>query len=131
MLRAGRQLALARPALRIDVNEQTALIWHLYLPGVEPGTRYGWRVHGPWDPARGLRFNPSKLLLDPYAKAVAGQVQWDPAVFGYRLGDRGEDLARDDRDSAPYVPRSVVLNPFFDWQDDRRPRTPWHETVIY
>jgi len=114
---------------RIDVNEQTALIWHLYLPGIEPGTRYGWRVHGPWDPARGLRFNPSKLLLDPYAKAVQGSVRWDPAVFPYDFGD--PDTSRNNADSAPFVPKAVVTNPWFDWQNDRSPQRPWHETVVY
>jgi isoamylase len=115
----------------IQLPEQTALCWHGYLPDVQPGQRYGYRVHGRYEPKRGLRCNPAKLLLDPYAKAIEGQVKWDPAVFPYKLGSHSEDLTRDDRDSAPFVPRSVVTNPFFDWMDDRRPRTPFHETVIY
>src|SRR5581483_9262802 len=114
---------------RIPLTEVTALCWHGYLPNVGPGQRYGYRVHGPYDPGAGHRCNPAKLLLDPYAKAVEGQVQWDPAVFGYPLG--GDDLTADDRDSAPFGPKAVVTNPFFDWGVDRPPCTPWHETVVY
>jgi isoamylase len=95
---------------------------------VSPGQRYGFRVHGPYDPAQGLRCNPSKLLLDPYAKAIEGQVDWNEALFAYRFSDPD---ARNDDDSAPHVPKSVVVNPFFDWGEDRLPRTPYHETVIY
>ncbi len=113
----------------IPLTEVTALCWHGYLPNIGPGQRYGFRVHGPWDPAAGQRCNSAKLLLDPYAKAVEGQVEWDPAVFGYPLG--GDDMTADDRDSAPFVPKSVVTNPFFDWGVDRPPSTPWHETVVY
>ncbi len=115
--------------LRVPISDQTALIWHCYLPGVQPGTRYGWRVHGPWDPARGLRCNPTKLLLDPYAKAVEGTVTWNPAVFPYTFGDPTGPANTDD--SAPFVPRGVVINPFFDWHEDRKPGRPWHETVVY
>ena len=114
---------------RIPIDEHTALIWHVYVPGVAPGQRYGFRVHGPYAPARGHRHNPAKLLIDPYAKAIEGEVTWDDAVFGYPLG--GSDLEPDPRDSAPYVPKSVVANPFFDWDDDRFPRTSWNETIIY
>jgi glycogen operon protein len=113
----------------IPLTEVTALCWHGYLPNVGPGQRYGFRVHGPYDPGAGHRCNPAKLLLDPYAKAVEGQVNWDPAVFGYPLGD--DDLTADERDSAPFVPKAVVTNPFFDWGVDRPPCTPWHETVVY
>ncbi|OOG22430.1 glycogen debranching enzyme GlgX [Thioalkalivibrio denitrificans] len=112
-----------------ELREVSAHCWHGYMPGIGPGQRYGYRVHGPWDPAQGLRCNPAKLLLDPYAKAVDGQVTWDEAVFPYRFDDPDESL--NDADSAPYVPRSVVIDPAFDWGDDRHPRTPWHETVIY
>jgi isoamylase len=112
-----------------ELREMTAHCWHGYLPGVGPGQRYGYRVHGPWDPAQGLRCNPAKLLLDPYAKAVDGQVSWDEAVFPYRFDDTDESL--NDADSAPFVPRSVVVDPAFDWGDDRHPRTLWHDTVIY
>ncbi len=113
----------------IDLPEVTGYCWHGYLPTVEPGQRYGYRVHGPWDPANGHRCNPAKLLLDPYAKAVDGQVQWDEAVFPYRFDD-GPD-ARSDSDSAPFMPRGVVHQPHFDWSKDRRLQLPWHETIIY
>jgi glycogen operon protein len=113
----------------IALTEVTALCWHGYLPNVSPGQRYGFRVHGPYEPSAGHRCNPAKLLLDPYAKAVEGEVKWDPAVFGYPLG--GDDLTMDERDSAPFVPKAVVTNPFFDWGVDRPPCIPWHETVVY
>jgi isoamylase len=114
---------------RIDLPENTALCWHGYLPNITPGQRYGFRVHGPHDPAQGLRCNPNKLLLDPYAKAVEGEVQWDEAVFPYSF-DEGED-SRNDADSAPFMPKGVVHNPWFDWANDRHPRTPLHDTVVY
>jgi isoamylase len=113
---------------RISLDEVDAHCWHAYLPGVGPGQCYGYRVHGPWDPTQGLRGNPAKLLLDPYAKAVAGEVDWNPACFGYLAGD--ED-SRNDEDSAPHVPKSVVHSPYFDWATDRPPATPLHESVIY
>jgi isoamylase len=113
---------------RTELPERIGGVWHGYLPDLAPGQRYGFRVHGPYDPGRGLRCNPNKLLLDPYAKAIAGNVQWDEAVFGYRFG---QEQRRNDRDSAPFVPRSVVVNPFFDWGQDRLLRTPWSDTVIY
>ena len=113
----------------INLPERTAFCWHGYLRGIGPGHRYGFRVHGPWEPAQGHRCNPAKLLMDPYAKAIAGDIQWDPAVFPYPLG--GDDLERDDRDSAPYMPRSIVVDDNFDWQGDRPLRRGLHETVIY
>jgi isoamylase len=113
----------------IPLTEVTALCWHGYVPGVGPGQRYGFRVQGPYEPQAGHRCNPAKLLLDPYAKAVDGQVDWNPAVFGYPLG--GDELVRDDRDSGPYMPKSVVTNPYFDWGVDRPPSIPRHESVIY
>ncbi|GLY89210.1 glycogen operon protein GlgX homolog [Actinoallomurus iriomotensis] len=113
---------------RIPLTELDGFVWHGYVPWVGPGQRYGFRVHGPYDPAQGLRCNPAKLLLDPYARAIQGEVEWNEALFAYRFADPG---ARNDDDSAPYVPKSVVVNPFFDWGDDRAPRTPYHETVIY
>ena len=118
---------------RFDLNERTADVWHGYLPGVGPGQRYGYRVHGPYQPEEGHRFNPAKLLLDPYAKAIEGYPQWTDALFGYRMGDPDEDLSRDDRDSGPFTPRSVVVDEHFDWEgeDHLRPRTPWHRTIIY
>ncbi|HZT67351.1 MAG TPA: glycogen debranching protein GlgX [Acidimicrobiales bacterium] len=114
---------------RVPLREVTAFCWHGYLSGVGPGQRYGFRVHGPHDPATGRRCNPAKLLVDPYAKAVDGEVGWDAAVFGYPLG--GDPDARDGTDSAAFVPKAVVTNPYFDWGHDRPPRTPWHETVLY
>ncbi len=113
---------------RVTLSEVDGFVHHGYLPTVEPGQRYGFRVHGPYDPARGLRCNPAKLLVDPYAKALDGPVTWDEAVFGYPFGD---PEARNDTDSARYIPKSVVVNPFFDWGTDRSPRIPYHETVIY
>jgi isoamylase len=113
---------------RVALREVDGFIWHGYLPGVGPGQRYGYRVHGPYDPAAGQRCNPAKLLLDPYAKAIEGSVRWDPAVYGYPFGHPDE---RNDADSAPHMPRSVVVNPYFDWRLDRPPRTPYYETVIY
>jgi len=114
---------------RIDLPETTSLIFHGYLPNVGPGQRFGYRVHGPWDPANGHRCNPAKLLLDPYGKAVEGNVQWDESVFPYHFND--PENSRNDADSAPFMPKSVIVSPFFDWQYDRRPRTPWHRTIIY
>jgi isoamylase len=109
--------------------ESTGFVWHAYLPQVGPGHQYGYRVHGPWDPANGHRCNPAKLLLDPYAKAIDGEVAWDPAVFPYPFDD--PDGPPTDTDSAPFMPRSVVVDPDFDWEDDRRPSHPDNESVIY
>jgi isoamylase len=115
---------------RVDLPELTAFVHHGYVPGVEQGQRYGFRVHGPWAPEQGQRANPEKLLIDPYARAVEGGVQWDESVFPYAFAD-GPDGPPTHTDSGPYVPKSVVINPYFDWADDRHPRTPWHETVVY
>jgi isoamylase len=114
---------------RIELPERTALCWHGYLPDVKPGQRYGFRVHGPWAPERGSWANPAKLLLDPYAKAIDGPWNWNEAVFPYHFA--APESSRNDLDSAPFVPKSVVINPFFDWGQDRRPKTPWHRTVVY
>src|SRR5277367_1875318 len=113
---------------RVELREVDGFVWHGYLPGVSPGQRYGYRVHGPYNPAAGQRCNPSKLLLDPYAKAIDGHVTWGQPVFSYPFGHPDR---RNNTDSAPYVPRSAVVNPYFDWGLDRPPRTPYHETVIY
>ncbi len=121
----------ARETARVRLREVTAHVWHGYVPGLKPGQLYGFRVDGPYEPERGLRFNPSKLLLDPYAKAVAGKVDWTPELFGYPLGDPAEDLARDERDSAAAMVKGVVVDNTFDWEGDRPLRTPWHRTVIY
>src|SRR5688572_14686998 len=117
---------------RIALPEVTAHRFHGYVPGVRPGQRYGFRVHGPFDPANGHRCNPNKLLIDPYAKAIDGQVQWDEAVYGYHFDSEEKDLGRNDDDSAPFVPKSVVVDGRgFDWGDDRPPGTPLHESMIY
>jgi len=113
---------------RIGLTEVDGFVWHCYLPDVGPGQRYGYRVHGPYDPRRGHRCNPAKLLLDPYGKAVDGEVRWDPAVYAYM---HGEPSAMNTDDSAPFMPRNVVINPYFDWAGDQQLRTPYHETLIY
>ncbi|HEX6488005.1 MAG TPA: glycogen debranching protein GlgX [Candidatus Dormibacteraeota bacterium] len=112
-----------------ELAERTDLHWHGYVHGVGPGQLYGYRAHGRYEPQAGLRFNPSKLLLDPYAKAIAGEMRWGPEVYGYQLG-REEDV-KSDLDSAPCMPRSVVVSPHFPWGDDLRPNTAWADTVIY
>ena len=114
---------------RVDLPDATALAWHGYVPSVEPGQRYGFRVHGPNRPAEGHRCNPAKLLLDPYAKAVEGQVQWHEAMFPYRFADPEHSV--NDLDSGYYSPKSVVVNPYFDWHEDHHPRLPHDHTVIY
>ncbi|MCW2964584.1 MAG: glycogen debranching protein [Actinomycetia bacterium] len=119
---------------RIEVHERTAFNWHCYLPGVGPGTRYGYRVHGPYRPEKGPRFNASKLLIDPYAKAINGGVDWDAAnVLPYVPGSGAADadLTIDESDSAPAIPRSVIIDPAFDWEGDVHLNIPWQETVIY
>ncbi|HEX5725873.1 MAG TPA: glycogen debranching protein GlgX [Longimicrobiaceae bacterium] len=121
----------ARETARVRLREVTAHVWHGYVPGLGPGQLYGFRVEGPYDPEQGLRFNPAKLVLDPYARAVAGKVDWSWPVFGYPLGHPEGDLVRDGRDSAPGIPRGVVADPAYDWEGDRRLCIPWHRTVIY
>ncbi len=116
---------------RIEFPECTNRTWHGYLPDVKPGQYYGYRVHGPYDPRNGLRFNPHKLLLDPYAKAIGRDLQWDDSLFGYQVGSPDADLSFDERDSAPYAPLARVIEPGFTWGDDRPPRTPWQNTIIY
>jgi isoamylase len=116
---------------RIPITETTDAVWHIYIPAVKPGLRYGYRVHGPYEPERGLRFNPAKLLIDPYAKAIEGVLRWDDALFGYTIGHPRGDLSRDDRDSARFVPKSIVIDPYFDWRNDAQLRTPQNETMIY
>jgi isoamylase len=116
---------------RIPVTERSASVWHAYVPSVGPGQRYGFRVDGPREPEAGRRFNPNKLLIDPYARAIDSDVRWGPEVFGYVVGDPAADLSYSDSDDAALVPKSVVVDGSFYWGDDRSPRTPWHETVIY
>ncbi len=113
---------------RVELTEVDAFVWHGYLPTVQPGQRYGYRVHGPWDPAQGLRCNPHKLLLDPYAKATDGEIDWDQSLFGYDFDDPD---SRNDDDSAPHMVLGVVINPFFDWEGDRLLGIPYNESVIY
>jgi glycogen operon protein len=114
---------------RAPLKHRTDLAWHAYLPDVLPGQLYGYRVHGPYEPERGHRFNPRKLLLDPYAKAIGRDLKWDDAVFGYKVGE--DDTSFNDADSAAFAPLASVIDPSFTWGDDRHPRTPWHETLIY
>jgi isoamylase len=114
---------------RVDLQETTALCWHGYLPDVRPGQAYGYRIHGPWDPEQGLWCNPNKVLIDPYAKAVEGPWQLNEALFPYHFGE--PESSRNDLDSGPYIPKCMVIDPFFDWNSDARPNTPWHRTVVY
>jgi isoamylase len=116
---------------RIPMLERADEVWHVFVPEVRPGQFYGFRVHGPWAPERGLRFNPAKVLMDPYAKAVSGEVQWKPEMFAYTLDHPDLDLVRDDRDNATLVAKCVVVDQTFNWDNDRLPRHPLEETVIY
>jgi glycogen operon protein len=121
----------AREVARIPLRERTDQIFHCYLPDVRPGQLYGYRVHGPYDPERGFRFNPANLLIDPYAKAISGTIQWSDALFAYKVGGPREDLEINRENSAAGVPKCVVVDPAFTWGDDRHPRVPWNRTVIY
>ena len=117
--------------MRFDLPECTDEIWHGYLPGAHPGTVYGLRAHGPYQPQHGHRFNPHKLLLDPYAKKLVGPWRWSDALFGYRVHSNRLDMSMDRRDSAPAMPKVIVTDDAFDWSRDKRPDTPWGETIIY
>ncbi|WP_417702556.1 glycogen debranching protein GlgX [Pseudomonas sp.] len=116
---------------RIELPEYTDEIWHGYLPDARPGQVYGYRVYGPYEPEAGHRFNPNKLLIDPYAKQLVGKLQWSEALFGYTIGDPAGDLSFDERDSAPFVPKCKVIDPAFTWSEQPSLRTPWDRTVIY
>ena len=116
---------------KIQITEKTDQVWHVYLPDVRPGQYYGYRVHGPYKPEEGHRFNPAKLLIDPYAKAITGAIKWSNALFAYKVGGAKEDLEPDPENSAGGVPKSVVIDNAFTWDGDRNPRTPWNRTVIY
>lgn len=116
---------------RIPMAEQTDQVWHIYLPSVQPEQLYGYRVHGPYEPANGHRFNPNKVVLDPYMKAVGRDLRWDDSLFGYQIGNPEKDLSFDTRDNAAFAPLAAVIDPAFTWGDDRPPRTPWHKTLIY
>ncbi len=117
-----------RVETRIEMQDVDAYVWHCYLPQVQPGQRYGYRVHGTYEPTQGQRANPNKLLLDPYAKATFGEIDWHPSLFSYQLGD---PTSINNDDSAPHMMLGVVINPFFDWAGDRHPRIPYAESVIY
>ena len=120
-----------RETERIQLPETTAFVRHGYLPGVQTGQLYGFRAYGPWEPQNGLRFNPAKLLIDPYAQAICGSVDWKEPIFPYQFGGDDADLKMDDRDSGPGMPKSVVVNPYFDWEQDRAPRRPLSDSIIY
>lgn len=120
-----------REVARLAMRWQDDQVWHCYLPEARPGELYGFRASGPYDPAHGLRFNPQKLLLDPYAKHIVGSIKWSDALFAYRIGSRREDMSLDRRDSAPGMPKCRVVDTAFSWGDDRPLRTSWHDTVIY
>jgi isoamylase len=119
------------PAATVSLQEVTDRVWHAYLPDVRPGDLYGYKIDGPYEPSSGHRFNNHKLLIDPYARAVSGLVDWDDDLFGYTVGHEDDDLSLDQRDSSARMPKSVVVDPAFTWGDDRPPRTPWNRTVIY
>jgi isoamylase len=116
---------------RIKMTERTHHEWHAYIPGLKPGQLYGYRVNGPYEPMNGHRYNAHKLLIDPYAMAIAGTINWDDAMFGYKIGHSKEDLSFDKRDSAPFTPKSVVVDPSYDWEGDMAPRISYHKTIIY
>ncbi|MEX1159147.1 MAG: alpha-amylase family glycosyl hydrolase, partial [Thermomicrobiales bacterium] len=116
---------------RIRLPEVTAHVWHGYLPDVQPGQLYGYRVYGRFEPQHGLRFNDNKLVIDPYARAIAGKVDWSQPVFGYTVGHPDADLSYDKRDSARGMPKGIVIDEEFDWEGDRLLRRPWNESIIY
>ncbi|MEZ2335305.1 glycogen debranching protein GlgX [Mucilaginibacter sp. RCC_168] len=116
---------------KIRLTERTDFIWHIYVKDLKQGQLYGYRVSGPYEPGNGHRFNYNKLLSDPYAKAIAGSIQWDDALFGYEVGSEDEDLSFSEKDSAPFVPKSVVIDPHFDWEGDESPSLQYYNTVIY
>jgi glycogen operon protein len=120
-----------REVRRVRLPDRTGHVWHCHLPGVGPGTLYGYRAYGPYEPELGHRYNPAKLLQDPYARALAGAVDFRGPVTGYPPGGPEEDLTPDERDDADWVPRSVVVGDHYDWQGDAPPRTPWHRSIIY
>jgi isoamylase len=120
-----------RQVQRIELREQTDQVFHCYLPEARPGMLYGYRVYGPYKPEEGHRFNPNKLLLDPYARNIVGSMRWSDALFGYTIGSRRDDLAFDRRDSAGGMPKCKIIDPAFTWTDDRRPEIPWNEMVVY
>ena len=125
------QVNQSKESQRIRLRERTNGVWHIYRPDIKPGQLYGYRVHGPYSPKEGLRFNANKLLLDPYAKAIGRELKWADELFGYQIGHADEDLSFDQRDSAPFAPLGVVIDGSFDWSDERRPNISWAQTIIY
>ena len=115
---------------KVNLEERDAYNWHVYLSGISPGQQYGYRVHGPWDPKRGIRCCPNKLLLDPNCKAVCGKIQWSDALFPYRV-DKQDVTACSSSDDAPLMMKSVVVNPYFNWDNEYRSHTPLEDTIIY
>ncbi len=124
-------LEAKRESTRIDLPECTDHVWHGYFPDLEPGQLYGFRLHGPYEPAEGHRFNPNKVILDPYAKAIGRDVAWDDSLFAYKIGDPKKDLSLDKRNNMAFAPLAAVIDTAFTWGDDRPLRTPWHKTLIY
>jgi isoamylase len=121
----------AKESAKINVIDRTDFIWHVYVEDLQPGQLYGFRVHGPYEPENGHRFNPNKLLLDPYAKAISGDFDWNDALFGYQVGSADEDLSFSERDSAAFMPKSVVIDPYYDWENDASPSLAYYNTIIY
>jgi isoamylase len=119
------------PKDRVQLNERTGYVWHAYLPDVLPGQLYAYSVDGPYEPQKGFRFNKKKALVDPYSKAIAGTIAWDDAMFGYKVGENSDDSVMDERDSGPFVPKSIVIDGKYDWEGDSLLKTPWNETFIY
>jgi glycogen operon protein len=120
-----------KEVLKVKMAERSHQVWHIYIPDLKPGQLYGFRVHGAYEPKNGERFNANKLLLDPYAKAIAGKIEWSDSLFGYEVGNEDEDLSLSEQDSAPFLPKCVVIDPSFDWGDDKAPRIPYHKSIIY
>jgi isoamylase len=114
-------------SIKIKLTERSHHVWHAYIPDLQPGQLYGYRVYGNYDPPNGHRFNPSKLLIDPYAKAISGIIDWNDALFGYEVGNPEEDLSYNEIDSAPFIPKSVVIDHGFDWEDDQSHKVPYHK----
>ncbi|MDQ7949659.1 MAG: glycogen debranching enzyme GlgX, partial [Pedobacter sp.] len=113
----------------ITIAERTRQIWHVYIPGLKPGQCYGYRVHGPYDPNEGHRYNPNKMLIDPYAKAISGGIDWHDSIFGYKIGE--DDLSMSETDSGPFMPKSVVIDHQYDWENVKAPQIAYHNTIIY
>ncbi|HEV7622402.1 MAG TPA: glycogen debranching enzyme GlgX, partial [Flavisolibacter sp.] len=115
----------------IKIQEVSHHVWHVYVPGLKPGQLYGYRVYGKYEPENGFRFNSNKVLIDPYAKAIANKLQWNNALFGYVVGSKDEDLSFSEENSAPFIPKPVVTEHHFDWEDDKPLNIPYHQTIIY